>query len=156
VNGSTVGKSIQKQVFGARPATCQATTSDRTSLANYQDLWWNAAESGWGVNITHQGDTLFATLFNYDATGRGFWLVMSAGMKQADGSYMGDLYQTTGPAFNAQPFTSIGPGNLRRVGSMQLRFTSGVVGALTYSVDGISVTKSITRQVFSSPLPACS
>jgi hypothetical protein len=155
VNGITVNKNIQKQVYGARAALCQPTTSDRSSLTNYQDLWWNAAESGWGVNVTHQGDILFATLFNYDATGQGLWLVMSAGIRQLDGSYQGDLYRTTGPAFNAQPFTPIGPANLRRVGTMQFRFTSGISGTLSYSVDGINVTKSITRQAFSSPVPSC-
>jgi sugar lactone lactonase YvrE len=155
VNGITVNKSIQKQVYGARAATCQPTTSDRSSLTNYQDLWWNAAESGWGTNVTHQGETLFATLFTYDAAGRGLWLVMSAGPRQADGSYLGDLFQTTGPPFNAQPFTPIGAGNVRRVGTMQFRFTSGVAGTLAYSLDGINVTKSVTRQVFSSPVPAC-
>jgi hypothetical protein len=38
---------------------------------------------------------------------------------------------------------------------MQFRFTSGMSGTLTYSVDGINVTKSITRQAFSSPVPSC-
>jgi hypothetical protein len=155
VNGVTVNKFIQKQVFGARAATCQPTTSDRSSLTNYQDLWWNSNESGWGVNVTHQGDTLFATLFSYAASGQGLWLVMSGGVRQGDGSYLGDLYQTTGPAFNAIPFTPIGAGNVTRVGTMRFQFTSGVSGTLTYSVNGINVTKSIIRQVFSSPLPAC-
>ena len=155
VNGINVNKSIQKQVYGARAATCQPTTSDRSSLANYQDLWWNTTESGWGVNVTHQDDILFATLFDYDATGQGLWLVMSGGLRQPDGSYLGDLFQTTGPAFNANPFTPLGPGNVRKVGTMQFRFTNGVTGTLTYSVDGINVTKSITRQLFSSPVPSC-
>ena len=155
VDGVTVNKSIQKQVYGARAAICQPTTSDRSSLTNYQDLWWNASESGWGVNVTHQGSTLFATLFDYDATGKGLWLVMSGGLKQPDGSYLGDLFQTTGPAFNAQPFTPIGAGNVRKVGTMQFRFTNGVTGALTYSVDGINVTKSITRQLFATTATVC-
>ena len=25
-----------------------------------QDLWWNPAESGWGINLAHQDDTVFA------------------------------------------------------------------------------------------------
>ena len=155
VNGVAVNKSIQKQVFGSRAASCQPSSADRSSLTNYQDLWWNAAESGWGVNVAHQDNTLFATLFTYNAAGQGLWLVMPAGARQPDGSYSGDLYQTTGPAFNAQPFTPIGSQNLRRVGTMQFRFASGIAGTLTYSVDGVTVVKAITRQVFSNPLPAC-
>ncbi|NTV38172.1 MAG: hypothetical protein HGA82_03190, partial [Anaerolineales bacterium] len=75
-----------------------------SSGSNYTALWWNAAESGWGVNVTHQNNTIFATLFTYDASGKGLWLVMSAGTRQGDGSYQGDLFQTAGPAFNTVPF----------------------------------------------------
>ena len=155
VNGTVVNKTVRKQVFGTRPATCQPTTSARGALVNYQDLWWNPAESGWGMNITHQDDTLFATLFTYAADGQGLWLVMSAGTRQADGSYLGDLYRTTGSAFNAAPFTPIGAANVTRVGTMRLVFTTGTSGTLTYSVGSVTVVKAITRQTFSSPLPAC-
>ena len=152
-NGVTVTKNITRQVYGARAANCAATTASRAGATNYQDLWWNASESGWGVNITHQGDILFATLFTYGSNGQGMWLVMSAGQRQSDGSYFGDLYRTTGPAFNANPWTSV---SVARVGNMRLRFTNGENGTLEYDVDGVSVTKSITRQVFSSPVFSCS
>jgi phospholipase/lecithinase/hemolysin len=155
VNGVAVIKSIQPQVFGTRAATCQPTQASRNTLTNYQDLWWNDAESGWGVNVTHQDNTLFATLFTYDASGKEMWLVMSAGARQTDGSYLGDLYQTTGPAFNAQPFTPIAAENVTKVGSMQFRFSDGTHGTLTYSVNGVSVSKSIVRQEFATPLAAC-
>ena len=154
-NGITVNKAVRKQVFGTAPATCFMTTASRAALTNYQDLWWNPAESGWGINLTHQGNIIFATLFTYEAGGRGAWYVMSAGMRQPDGSYVGDLYRTTGPAFNAAPFPPIGPGNITRVGNMQLRFGNGESGTLSYSVDGANFTKPIVRQVFSTPLSAC-
>ncbi len=105
VDGVEVTKVIERQVFGSRAAACFPTTDSRATATNYQDLWWNPAESGWGINVTHQDATLFATLFSYDATGKALWLVMSAGQRQADGSYAGDLFRTSGPAFNASPFT---------------------------------------------------
>jgi arabinogalactan endo-1,4-beta-galactosidase len=156
VDGRNVAKQIRPQVFGAASATCVPTTADRSLLSNYQDLWWNSAESGWGLNIAHQGSTLFATLFTYDATGKPTWFVMSAGARQPDASYTGDLFQTTGPPFDASPFTPIGPQNVTKVGTMQLRFGDGTNGTLVYSVNGRQVSKAITRQAFSSPLPACS
>ena len=125
VNGVEVNKAIQRQVFGTRAAGCFPTVGSRLAVTNYQDLWWNAAESGWGVNVTHQDNTLFATLFTYDATGRDLWLVMSAGQRQPDGSYLGDLYRTSGPAFNAIPFTPIGAANVTTVGTMRFRFSNG-------------------------------
>ena len=73
---------------------------------NYTALWWNPSESGWGINFDHQGDILFGTLFTYDASGNPLWLVMSDGARQAGTqTFTGALYQTTGPAFNANPFT---------------------------------------------------
>ena len=155
VDGTQVTKTIQRQVYGSRSALCLPAAGARTASTNYQDLWWNAAESGWGINITHQDNTLFATLFTYDAAGRGLWLVMSGGARQADGSYSGDLFRTAGPAFNAVPFTSIGPGDLTRVGTMRLAFSDGEHGTLTYTYNGAAVTKQITRQVFSGPVSAC-
>lgn len=154
-NGTTVAKAIQPQVFGSRLATCQPTQTSRDALANYQDLWWNPAESGWGVNITQQDNTLFATLFDYDASGAAKWWVMSAGIRQADGSYLGDLLQTTGSAFNAQPFIPLTAANIAKVGTMQFRFSDGTHGTLSYSVNGAAVSKTIIRQEFSTPVPAC-
>ena len=156
VNGVAVTKTIQRQVFGSRAANCVHSTASRVGATNYQDLWWIPAESGWGVNITHQDNILFATLFTYDATGRGLWLVMSNGERQPDGSYSGTLFQTTGPPFNAVPFTPIGPSNITTVGTMQFRPTNGENAVLTYTVNNVPVTKQVVRQVFASPVPACS
>jgi hypothetical protein len=155
VNGVSVTKNIQRQVYGSRSANCLPTAASRGASTHYQDLWWNAGESGWGINVTHQDNTLFATLFTYDPGGRDLWLVMSAGARQADGSYLGDLYRTRGSAFNTQPFPPIGAGDVTSVGNMRLRFTNGDSGTLTYTYNGATVTKQITRQVFSSPTSAC-
>ena len=43
------------------------------AVPNYQGLWYNApaeSESGWGINLAHQGDVIFATWFTYDAAGK--------------------------------------------------------------------------------------
>ena len=152
VNGVSVTKTIQRQVYGTRAANCLPTSDSRVASANYQDLWWNRSESGWGLNVTHQDSTLFATLFTYDATGRNMWLVMSSGTRQADGSYLGDLYRTAGPAFDTLPFTAV---TVSPVGTMRLRFTDGNTGTLTYSYNGVTVTKNIERQVFASPVSTC-
>ena len=60
-------------------------------------------ESGWGINVAHQGDVIFTTWFTYDATGKAWWLSMTANQTAA-GVYSGTLYQTSGPAFSAMPF----------------------------------------------------
>src|SRR5438477_4426313 len=52
-----------------------AATSISTDVT---DLWWNPAESGWGVNLIQQDNIVFATLFVYDASSQPTWFVGSA------------------------------------------------------------------------------
>lgn len=151
VNGVSVSKSIQKQEFGT-PPTCTFGTGSRAAETNYQDLWWNPQESGWGINLAHQGNTIFATLFTYDSGGRDMWLVASGMPRQFDGSYAGALFLTEGPPFNVAPWSAI---SLAQVGEMTLRFQNGESGTLTYSAFGVNVTKSIQRQVFGTTVPVC-
>lgn len=143
-NGTQVAKTITRQVFGT-PPTCTWSAFDRTATENFQDLWWNPAEPGWGVNITHQGTTIFATLFTYETNNQGVWLVMSNGAQTANGRFSGPLYRTTGPAFNASPWSAATP---TQVGTMSFAFTDGNAGTLTYSFNGVTVSKAIQRQVF--------
>lgn len=149
-NGVSVTKSITRQAFKALP-TCTWSAFDRSFARNFQDLWWNPAEPGWGVNVTHQEDTLFATLFTYAANGQPLWLVMPDGARNG-ATYSGPLYRTTGPAFDAAPWTAINP---VVAGTMSFTFADGNSASLTYTVDGVSVTKQISRQVFSVPKTQC-
>ena len=123
---------------------------------SYEGLWLNSSESGWGINIVHQGDVLFATWFTYDTDGSGMWLVMSNGVHTGLGTFSGDLYRTTGPSFNAVPFASIEfPRNYTRVGTMTLSFSDTNTGTMSYNVDGKTQSKSITRFNFVAQPPAC-
>ena len=154
VGTRTVVKSITKQTFATQPS-CTFSGTNRTQNDNYQDLWWNPNESGWGINLSHQSDIIFATLFTYDAAGKGMWLILSRGDKIASPPdrpntkvFAGAIYRTTGPKFDAVPFTAIGPANLTQVGNMRLEFADGNTAKLIYDVNGISVTKDIQRQTF--------
>jgi hypothetical protein len=148
VRGRSVTKSISKQTFGTQP-TCTLSGTNRTFNDNYQDLWWNPNESGWGINLTHQSDIIFATLFTYDAAGKGMWLILSRGDRIAGTqNFAGAIFRTTGPNFDAVPFTPIGPSNLTQVGNMRLEFANGNTARLIYDVNGASVTKNIERQTF--------
>ena len=132
-----------------------SVTSSVAAAANYEGLWWNApagSESGWGINLAHQGDVIFASWFTYDLTGKGWWLVMTAN-KTAANSYSGTLYQTTGPAFSAAHFDPSGV-SATSVGTGTLTFVDSNNGSFAYSVNGIAQTKSITRESFG-PMPTC-
>jgi hypothetical protein len=121
-----------------------------TAAASYQGLWLKPldAESGWGINFTHQGNILFATWFTYDADGSGMWLVMSGGTQTAPGKFEGELHRTTGPGFNAEPFTAITGTNYTKVGNLSVTFSDANTGSMTYTVNGVTQTKAIARFLF--------
>jgi alpha-tubulin suppressor-like RCC1 family protein len=124
-------------------------STSSTASASYEGLWLKGDESGWGVNVTHQGTTLFATWFTYDTDGTGMWLVMSNGTLTSPGNFSGTLYRTVGPAFSAVPFNSISfPANYTAVGTLSFSFTDANTGTMTYTVNGVTQAKSITRFIF--------
>lgn len=152
VNGVGQSKPIGRQPFST-PATCAFTAGSRASLTNFQDLWWNPSESGWGINLAHQGEILFATWFTYGAGGRGQWLVGPEVRRQPTGEYRGRLHRTTGRPFNliegAFSTSSVD------VGSITLTFTDGEHARMEYTLDGVTQVKDISRQVFGSPATIC-
>jgi hypothetical protein len=152
VNGVTQSKTITRYRYASGGTYC--TVGGTGTSANYEDLWWNPSESGWGVNITHQGDILFATWYTYRADGKGQWLVMSNGIKTSQGVYSGDLQRTTGPAFSAIPWS---PSSVTRttVGSATFTFSNANTGLFSYTLDGVTQAKSITRYTFASPTTLC-
>ena len=156
VNGVAIDKQIVRQVFTSPVPTCTFGGS-AGSLPNYTDLWWKSpagSESGWGVNVVHQGDILFVTWFTYDAGGRGMWLVGSNVARTGNGTYSGKLYRTNGPAFNAAPWS---PSQVQKaeVGTITLAFGDAANGLMTYAVSGVTQSKNITRQAFGTPATVC-
>jgi hypothetical protein len=114
------------------------------------ELWFPPNEGGWGLNTIEQGNTLFGTLFVYDTQGNAHWYSAS-NLDRSDVSgdtvtYAGPLIESTGPyygtSFNAAAVTR------RTVGSMTLTTRTDGMASLSYSVDGVSVQKEVTRFAF--------
>ncbi|HET9579671.1 MAG TPA: YncE family protein, partial [Usitatibacter sp.] len=156
VGGVTQSKPITRQLFASPVPVCTAAGA-APATPNFQDLWWRSpagSQPGWGVNITHQGDILFATWFTYDASGNGQWLVMSNGARTASATYSGTLFRTRGPAFSANPWNRALV-NSTAVGNATFTFTDANNGTFAYTLDGVAQVKPITRQVFASPPTVC-
>ena len=156
VNGISRTKSITRQVFGQLPTCTFNLMSDLTAAYNYQDLWWAApagVESGWGVNLVHQDDTLFLTWFTYDIDGTPLWLSATA-PKTGTATYAGTLFRTTGPAFSAVPFD---PTKVvaTEVGTASQSVTNGTTGTFAYTVGAVTQTKAITREIVVAPGTVC-
>jgi hypothetical protein len=118
---------------------------------NYTGIWWNSSESGWGVNFSQQGDVIFAAMYVYDPSGRATWYSSSMrATAAAPTAFSGELVATTGPYFGG--FFNPAGVAARTVGTMSFNAPSFNRGTLTYSVDGVPVTKIIDQLAFA-PAP---
>jgi hypothetical protein len=156
VNGVHQTKALTPQVFGDPPTCTFDLVNDPSVAFNYQDLWWAApegSEAGWGIDLTHQSDIIFATWFTYASDGSPMWVSATA-PKTGKGTYAGTIVRTTGPSFDSVPFDPKGV-TLTDVGSLTLTFKNGNQGTFAYTLDGVTQTKSITRQIFRTPGTIC-
>ncbi|HUR60430.1 MAG TPA: hypothetical protein VM029_22095 [Opitutaceae bacterium] len=127
----------------------EGTLASRASV-DASDLWWNANESGWGVNFQQQDDIAFATIFTYGPDGRPRWysasdlrmrFVLPGGLPSFDGR----LYESTGPGFS----TAFNPAAVTRR-DVGLFTATPVTGSpdemnLLYYVDGVEYIKNVKR-----------
>ena len=122
-------------------ATAHATPQHKVATG----LWIKPDESGWGLNLFHQGSTVFGSLFVYGPDGQPRWYTASNMASSDDGpvhdhssSVSGDLYEATGPYFGG-PFD---PSKVtrRKVGTMSIDLGSSLTGVV-YTIDGVTVSK---------------
>jgi hypothetical protein len=116
-------------------------------LTDATDLWWNAAEAGWGVNVIHQNDVLFLTFFAYSASRNPVWYSASdvryEGNANGFAVYQGALYETHGPWY--ADFFDPATVTYRQVGTVLFRMTSIGTATLIYTADGRTISKELTR-----------
>jgi hypothetical protein len=161
LGGISQSKAITRELIGPQPTCLFGALTDLRLATNYTDLWWAApagSEAGWGINLTHEGDTIFATWYTFDVDHTPMWLVVTAN-KTAPGIYAGTpVYRLTGPPFSTTPFpplgSSGGPTGVS-VGSASFTFSDGNTATFTYTVNGITQSKTITREVFTAPGTVC-
>ncbi len=144
-------RELQRFAFVEQPPVCSFTTESRAEASNFSDIWWNPSESGWGLTLIHQGDTIFAAWFTYDAQNQPQWIVASDLQRQTDGSFSGALSRPE----SGTPFDQIdGPATsfpIPSVGSAELVFVDGENLQFEYTLDGVAQTKMLTRFVFVAP-----
>ena len=120
-----------------------AKTSPYVRL-NYADHWWNPAESGWGLFIWHDNlDRVLAALFTYGSDNKADWYTIQAGRWVSFNIYEGQVIKTTGPGFS-----TFAPGSTVQtqvVGTATLNFTDANNGVFTYTLNGVTQSKTITR-----------
>ncbi len=131
-DGARVVQPIQRMAFGA-------VDKRQPSLA---DLWWNPAESGWGMTLHQQYSNVFVTWFLFDAQGESTWLTVPDA-RLGEFGVKGFLYRAQGA--QGSPYSARDVVN-NPVGTFQMT-TDGFVysaadGALT------TTTKTVSRLPF--------
>jgi len=116
---------------------------------NFQDWWWNPSQSGMGVNIGHQANTIVAAWFLYGDDGKATFLYMDGRLNAnaMGGTVNSTLYRVTG----LPPGPSFNPDSVIRtaVGSASINFTSDTTAVLTYSYDNGSHAGTLNLQRWS-------
>ena len=144
-NNATYSFSLDGRA-GTSDVTRRAFATD-TSVPNinYTDLWTTPGEPGWGVTLIQQFGMIFAAVHTYDPSGQPTWYVVSSCPLVSDGC-AGDLYQVDG----GYPLTALWYGTIRatRVGAISFTFADASNGAMRYSINGVTASRRITRQLF--------
>lgn len=118
--------------------------------SNVTDHWWSPSESGWGASVTQQGNTAFIVIFVYGPGGEPMWLSGDATRYGENNGghpgFAGPLYRTSGPPLGG-PFD---PAAVKavRVGSITFEAADVDRAHVSYSVDGVNVTKTVQRLTF--------
>ena len=143
---------MRSLLFALLLGLCPLAQAMSSFSPDVSDLWWNPAESGWGVNLIQQNNIIFATFFVYGTDCRPRWYVSSD--LTTNGSpedmpmiWRGRLYETTGPvvglgAFNPAAVTR------RDVGEVTFLWSRGNTGTIEWSVDGVRASKQVQRQTW--------
>ncbi|HUL96863.1 MAG TPA: cytochrome c [Usitatibacter sp.] len=112
---------------------------------DYTDQYFIPAESGWGINVVqHASGNLFCILFNYVDPGRPYFLAIPGGTWVSNTVFTGNVYAVTGTPGD-RPYVA---GPVAQVGTATITFDTQSTMTLTYSFNGVQVTKSLQRQPF--------
>jgi hypothetical protein len=134
-------------------AALLALASPAIRAADYTDLWWNPAESGWGVNVVQTDNFMFLTFFIYGQDQKPTWY--TAGLVlDSTGAYSGGLYATTKGTHYAQPWNPNDASTAQQIGNASFRpsGTNAYEATLTYVVDGVGTAiKAIERESLRPP-----
>jgi hypothetical protein len=114
-------------------------------LEDYQGLWWNPGEPGWGLTITQDmANHVFVAWYGYDASGKPTWLVVPEGTWRSATTLEGKLYRAAGSAID-RPYDP-SRFSVVEVGTARIEFSDRDSAVLDLQLDGVAVAKAIRRQ----------
>ena len=116
--------------------------SVRAQAVEFTDVYYDPAESGWGVFLVQSDTTQFLAFFIYGPDGKPLWYVAILA-NDGTGNYTGTLFATTGTYF-PNPWQG---NNVTAAGTASFNPIDAYHATLTYTVNGVgTVTKTVQRQ----------
>lgn len=138
INGVSGTKQISRMAFA---------TDDGQPKLQVGDMWWGGiSQNGWGVNISQQGRVLFPVWYTYNTQGNATWFGVPGGTWNGN-VYTGDIYSATSSAWLGVQYVAASF-TVTKVGTMSLTFSDQSNAIMTYTVNGVTQTKAITRQPY--------
>jgi len=102
---SNLPRSIARCAFAGFVGLIMAASAGAQNLGTlFSDLWWNPAESGWGVTVDHQQDVMFLTFFVYRADNSTYWVTATLQKVGSTGASYSSADFHRGSHRNAGPF----------------------------------------------------
>jgi hypothetical protein len=141
-----ISTTINRVLCAALTALALLLPIGPTFAADYTDIWFTPAESGWGVNLVQSNAFIYATFFIYGVDGKPTWLTATLSYNGST-AYSGAVYSYTGTYYASPWDPAKFSEQLVGTASFQPSATNGAQGTLTYTVVGVPpVTKLIQRQ----------
>jgi chitodextrinase len=131
----------------AQSAVASVTTLAAGVQPDYTGAWYDASESGWGLSVVRGplSGLYGIIMYHYNQSSSPTWYWMSGG------SFSGDTYSApvslySGPYFGGAFNPALVSSSV--VGFATINFTSATTATITYTINGITVTKNITKLDF--------
>lgn len=142
------------------PPQVQVFPQAPVPYADFSGMWWNPAESGWGLSIAQSAtNQMFVAFYAYDASGNPEWFVVPGGTWSSPVRWSGTLYRTSGPplgvlfggTFNPQAVvrTPVGTASLDFVPHLHALDNPAFGEArFEYQIDGVTGSRLIRRMEY--------
>lgn len=148
---TTLATTATSQAVSLTKAGADTNAEAAAQLSNtridYSDGWWVPSESGWGMNVLHQGDVLALAFYVYDDTNTPIWYLGVANYIDENVGYRGTLSVHRGTSFLVAVFGPIQAGPTP-IGIITFKPTSAYSANVNYTVGTTSIDKTMTRLTF--------
>ena len=117
-----------------------------TAAPDYSGAWSNAAQNGWGLNVIRGSSGAYGMyIYHYDEASTPAWYLAAGPLSGS--TFTGTVFTFNGPWFGISPFNPALVGN-RSSGTLTVTFSSPTEASINFTIDGRSVSTTLTKLVF--------